>query len=165
MMRRYNRLLVAFYVLTDALLGMAAFALAYLLRFETPIADLIPVTKGQPPFGQYVNMLPFIAVLVPIAFHVQGSTACAAGARGSTTSSRCSSAASSRSCSGSSARCTSRPTTSPDELKDAGVYEVSQPVWALFLRHQRHLHVRARASSCAKRSSGDGGPASASSAC
>jgi Undecaprenyl-phosphate glucose phosphotransferase len=72
MMRRYNRLLVASYVLSDALIGVAAFALAYLLRFETWIADLIPVTKGQPPFEQYVNLLPFVAVLVPIAFHVQG---------------------------------------------------------------------------------------------
>ena len=72
MMRRYNRLLVAFYVITDALLGMAAFIIAYLLRFETWFADIIPVTKGQPPFGQYVNILPFLGVLVPLAFHVQG---------------------------------------------------------------------------------------------
>jgi Undecaprenyl-phosphate glucose phosphotransferase len=72
MMRRYNRLLVAFYVITDALLAMAAFVVAYLLRFESAIADIIPVTKGQPPFEQYVNMLPFVGLLVPLAFHVQG---------------------------------------------------------------------------------------------
>src|SRR5215216_4371498 len=72
MMRRYNRLLVAYYVLSDALFGGAAFTLAYLLRFETTLADLIPVTKGQPPFGQYVDMLPFIGLLVPIAFQMQG---------------------------------------------------------------------------------------------
>ncbi len=72
MMRRYNRLLVAFYVITDALLGMAAFVIAYLLRFETWIAEIVPVTKGQPPFGQYVNVLPLLGVLVPLAFHVQG---------------------------------------------------------------------------------------------
>jgi Undecaprenyl-phosphate glucose phosphotransferase len=72
MMRRYNRLLVAFYILSDALLAMAAFAIAYLLRFETWIAALIPITKGQPPFWQYVNLLPFMGILVPIAFHVQG---------------------------------------------------------------------------------------------
>ena len=72
MMRRYNRLLVAFYVVTDALLGMAAFVIAYLLRFETWFADFVPVTKGQPPFGQYVNVLPLLGVLVPLAFHVQG---------------------------------------------------------------------------------------------
>ena len=69
MMRRFNRLLVAFYVLSDALLGVVALVLAYLLRFES---GLIPVTKGYPPFEEYVHMLPFIAVLVPVSFHVQG---------------------------------------------------------------------------------------------
>ncbi len=69
MMRRYNRVLVAFYILSDAALGMVAFLLAYLIRFES---GLIPVVKNYPPFGQYVNMAPFIAIIVPIAFHVQG---------------------------------------------------------------------------------------------
>jgi Undecaprenyl-phosphate glucose phosphotransferase len=69
MMRRYNRLLVAFYVISDALLGVVALVLAYLLRFES---GLIPVTKGYPPFEQYLHMLPFVAVLVPVSFHVQG---------------------------------------------------------------------------------------------
>jgi Undecaprenyl-phosphate glucose phosphotransferase len=70
--RRYNRLLVIFYVLADAFGAMAAFVLAYLLRFETGLTDIIPVTKGQPPFEQYVSILPYIFVLTPIAFHVQG---------------------------------------------------------------------------------------------
>jgi exopolysaccharide biosynthesis polyprenyl glycosylphosphotransferase len=70
--KRYNRLLAILYVLADAIGAVAAFVLAYLLRFETPLTDIIPVTKGQPPFEQYVSMLPFIAVLVPIAFQVQG---------------------------------------------------------------------------------------------
>ena len=69
MMRRFNRLLVAFYVLSDALLGVAALVLAYLIRFES---GLIPVPKGAPPFEEYVQMLPAIAVLVPLSFHVQG---------------------------------------------------------------------------------------------
>jgi Undecaprenyl-phosphate glucose phosphotransferase len=69
MMRRFNRLLVAFYVLSDGILGVVALVLAYLLRFES---GLIPVTKGYPPFEQYVNLLPFVAVLVPVSFHVQG---------------------------------------------------------------------------------------------
>jgi Undecaprenyl-phosphate glucose phosphotransferase len=69
MMRRYNRLLVAFYVVTDALLAMVAVLLAYWLRFDS---GLIPVIKGYPPFEQYQRTLPFIAVLVPLAFHVQG---------------------------------------------------------------------------------------------
>jgi Undecaprenyl-phosphate glucose phosphotransferase len=67
--RRYNRLLVAFYVITDALLAVWAFVLAYGIRFES---GLIPVTKGYPPLEQYVHVLPFIAVLTPLAFQLQG---------------------------------------------------------------------------------------------
>jgi Undecaprenyl-phosphate glucose phosphotransferase len=67
---RHNRLLVAFHVLSDSLLGMTAFIIAYLLRFQT---GLIPVPKGTPPLSQYVlNVLPFIAVLVPLGFQLQG---------------------------------------------------------------------------------------------
>ncbi len=69
MVRRYNRLLVAFYVITDALLAIWAFVLAYGIRFES---GLIPVTKGYPPIEQYVNVLPFIAILTPLAFQLQG---------------------------------------------------------------------------------------------
>jgi Undecaprenyl-phosphate glucose phosphotransferase len=69
MVRRYNRLLVAFYVVTDALLAMWAFVLAYGIRFES---GLIPVFRGYPPFEQYLQLLPFIAVLTPLAFRVQG---------------------------------------------------------------------------------------------
>jgi len=72
MMRRFNRLLVLFYVLSDAMLGVCAFALAYLLRFHGPIAQVIPPVKGVPPFKWYIYMLPFVAALVPIAYHVQG---------------------------------------------------------------------------------------------
>ena len=69
MVRRYNRLLVALYVLSDALMAMWALVLAYGIRFES---GLIPVTQGYPPFEQYVNVLPFIAVLTPAAFQLQG---------------------------------------------------------------------------------------------
>jgi Undecaprenyl-phosphate glucose phosphotransferase len=71
MMRRYNRLLVAFFVIGDTLLGMAAFLCAYLLRFEV-LDHLLPIVKGTPPFGQYLRIAPFIGLLVPIAFQVQG---------------------------------------------------------------------------------------------
>ena len=69
MVRRYNRLLVVFYVVTDALLAMWAFVLAYGIRFES---GLIPVTKGYPPIEQYLNVLPFVAILTPLAYHLQG---------------------------------------------------------------------------------------------
>ena len=69
MVRRYNRLLIAFYVVTDALLAMWAFILAYGIRFES---GLIPVTKGFPPIDNYIKILPFVAVLTPLAFQLQG---------------------------------------------------------------------------------------------
>ena len=69
MVNRHNRLLVAFHVVTDALLGVSAFIVAYVLRFHT---GLIPVTKGVPPVEQYVIIVPFIALLVPFAFQLQG---------------------------------------------------------------------------------------------
>jgi Undecaprenyl-phosphate glucose phosphotransferase len=67
--RRYNRLLVALYVVTDALLAAWAFVLAYGIRFES---GLIPVIRGYPPIQQYLNILPFVAVLTPLAFQLQG---------------------------------------------------------------------------------------------
>ncbi len=69
MVRRYNRLLIAFYVLTDALLAVWAFILAYGIRFES---GLIPVTRGYPPIEQYLNLVPLVALLTPVAFQLQG---------------------------------------------------------------------------------------------
>ena len=69
MVRRYNRLLVALYVLTDALLAVWAFILAYGIRFES---GLIPVIRGYPPIEQYLHIVPFVAVLTPLAFQLQG---------------------------------------------------------------------------------------------
>jgi Undecaprenyl-phosphate glucose phosphotransferase len=69
MLSRHNRLLVTLYVASDALIAIAAFLLAYSLRFQT---GLIPITKGIPPLRQYINVLPFIAAVVPIGFHLQG---------------------------------------------------------------------------------------------
>jgi len=69
MVRRYKRALATYYVLSDALLGIAAFVGAYVFRFRL---DLIPVTKGVPPIGQYVNVLPFVGLLVPVAYYFQG---------------------------------------------------------------------------------------------
>ena len=68
-MIRHNRLLVAFHVVSDALLGLSAFVVAYALRFHT---GLLPVPKGVPPLRQYINVLPFIVVVVPLGFYLQG---------------------------------------------------------------------------------------------
>src|SRR5215472_6798190 len=69
MLSRHNRLLVTLYLLSDALIAMSAFILAYALRFHTGV---IPITKGIPPLGQYIDVLPFIAVVVPLGFQLQG---------------------------------------------------------------------------------------------
>ncbi len=130
MVRRHNRLLVAFYVLSDAILGISAFVLAYVLRFES---GLIPVTKGFPPFSQYVNVLPFIGVLGPFAYQVQGLYRLRRGRSrvddffavfvGSILAVVF----------GIIATLYFQAYYVPDELKDRGVYEVSQIVWAFFL--------------------------------
>ena len=68
-MIRHNRLLVTFHVFSDAFLGLTAFVLAYAVRFQS---GLIPITRGLPPLRQYLNVLPFVALIVPLGFHLQG---------------------------------------------------------------------------------------------
>ncbi|MBA3949914.1 MAG: undecaprenyl-phosphate glucose phosphotransferase [Acidobacteria bacterium] len=72
MLKRHNQLLIACHVIGDAVLAMAAFALAYSLRFNWPLEAIVPVTKGYPPFAQYLILMPFIGLLVPAAFQLQG---------------------------------------------------------------------------------------------
>ncbi len=130
MVRRHNRLLVAFHVATDAVLGMVAFILAYVVRFES---GLMAATKGQPPLEQYLNVLPFIAVVVPLGFHLQGLYRLRRGRSriddffnvlvGSIFAVGL----------GLVATLYFQAYWVPQELKDRGAYEVSQPVWAVFL--------------------------------
>jgi Undecaprenyl-phosphate glucose phosphotransferase len=68
-MVRHNRLLVAFHLVSDVVLALCAFNIAYAIRFHT---GLVPITKGTPPWSQYVNLLPFIMATVPLGFHLQG---------------------------------------------------------------------------------------------
>ena len=67
MVKHHNRLLITSYVITDSLMAMLAFSLAYLIRFES---GLIPVTKGFPSFTVYLNVLPAIGLLVPFSFQL-----------------------------------------------------------------------------------------------
>jgi len=130
MVKRHNRLLVAFYVCSDALLGMLAFLIAYFIRFDT---GLIPITKGYPPLAQYINILPFIGVLVPFAYHVQGLYRLRRGRSrvddffavfvGSILAVVF----------GIVATLYFQAYYVADELKDRGAFEVSQLVWAVFL--------------------------------
>jgi len=69
MLRRHNRLLVALHVIADFMTAIAAFAGAYLIRFET---GWFEINEGQPPFPRYLLLAPFIALLVVIVFQLQG---------------------------------------------------------------------------------------------
>ena len=130
MVKRYNRLLVAFHVLSDALLAVLAFVLAYALRFDS---GLIPVTKGVPPFSQYVNVLPFVALIVPAAYQFQGLYRLRRGRSrvddffavfvGSILAVLL----------GIVTTLYVQAYYVSDPLKDRGAFEVSQLVWALFL--------------------------------
>ncbi|MBI1875437.1 MAG: undecaprenyl-phosphate glucose phosphotransferase [Acidobacteria bacterium] len=130
MVKRYNRLLTAFFIVTDALAGIVALVIAYLLRFET---GLLPVTKGYPPFLQYVAIFPFIAIAVPLGFHLQGLYRLRRGRSrvddffgvlvGSIVAVMF----------GVVGTLYFQTYYVPDELKDRGAFEVSQPVWALLL--------------------------------
>ena len=69
-MTRQTRALIACHVVLDVTIGMASFALAYLARFELGVFE---ITKGQPPFTQYLVLMPFIGLLVVLAFHLTGA--------------------------------------------------------------------------------------------
>jgi Undecaprenyl-phosphate glucose phosphotransferase len=130
MVKRYTRWLVPLYVLSDAVLAVIAFVLAYVLRFDTGI---IPITKGLPPFSQYVNIFPFIALLVPFAYYLQGLYRLRRGRSrvddffavlvGSVLAVLL----------GVVSTLYVQTYVVTGELKERGAFEVSQPVWALFL--------------------------------
>ncbi len=130
MVRRWNRLLVAFYVVTDSLFGMIAFLLAYVIRFES---NLIEVTKGYPPLSQYVDLLPLIGLLVPFAFQFEGIYRLRRGRSriddffavfvGSILAVIL----------GVATTLYIQAYYVPEHLKDKGIYEVSQLVWGIFL--------------------------------
>src|SRR5262249_7862464 len=132
MMRRYNRLLVVFFVVTDALISGSSFALAYMLRFHW-LSGIIPVTKGYPQFEYYGRGLPFVMAILPLPFPVQGVYHLRRGRSrvddffavfvGSILAVVF----------GVGGTLYYNTYYVPDALKDLGAYEVSQLVWAFYL--------------------------------
>ena len=139
MVRRSNRLLVAFFVATDALLATWAFVLAYAVRFES---GLIPVTKGYPPIEQYLRVVPFVALLTPLAFHLQGVYRLRRGRSrvddffavfiGSILAVVF----------GVMSTLYFQAYFASGAAQASGAYQVSQLVWALFLALERGVHLR-----------------------
>ena len=54
----------------DAGIGVTMFLAAYWLRFET---GLIPAPKGQPPIESYLQLAPFIGLLLPFGLWLHGA--------------------------------------------------------------------------------------------
>ena len=69
-MTRRGRALVIGQLTTDGILGVTMFVVAYLARFE---AGLIATPKGQPPIEHYLQLAPFIGLLLPFGLWVQGA--------------------------------------------------------------------------------------------
>src|SRR5512145_998678 len=130
MVKRHNRLLVLFHVVTDAVLGMVAFLIAYVIRFDV---GLIPVTRGYPPLEQYLNVLPFIAAIVPLGFHLQGLYRLRRGRSRIDDFFNVLVGSIFAVVLGVVGTLYFQAYYVPDELKERGVYEVSQLVWGLFL--------------------------------
>jgi len=64
-----HRKTAGLYLFSDLFATLAAFFLAWLLRFEL---EIIPVTKNVPEFGPYLHLIPFIVALWPIVFYFHG---------------------------------------------------------------------------------------------
>ncbi|HVR06507.1 MAG TPA: hypothetical protein VMW75_00540, partial [Thermoanaerobaculia bacterium] len=69
MIRQRHRITSGIYLATDLAATLAAFAAAWLLRFELAV---IPLTKSVPSFGPYLYLLPFVLVLWPLVFYFHG---------------------------------------------------------------------------------------------
>ena len=117
-------------VVVDAVVGVGIFIVAYLLRFETAF---IATPKGQPALAYYVQMAPFIGLLLPFGLWVQGAYqlgrvrsrvddffAVLVGAIIAVVI-------------GLVGTLSYQAYVVPPEFKELGAYEVSRLVWALFL--------------------------------
>jgi Undecaprenyl-phosphate glucose phosphotransferase len=71
MLKFQTRVVVVTYVLSDVLATLAAWLLAYALRFHV-LSDVVPVTKGIPPLADYLLLLPLMALLWPTVLYFHG---------------------------------------------------------------------------------------------
>ncbi len=69
MIEKKHRALASIYLINDAVASNLAMLCAFFLRFQLQI---IPVTKGQQNFTTYLELLPIVTVVFPLAFAVQG---------------------------------------------------------------------------------------------
>ncbi len=74
MVRSKTRLLVAIHMAVDLCATVAAWLLAYYLRFEAPLVSaVIPASKGNPGLEMYLGILPLIVLLWPVVLYFHGT--------------------------------------------------------------------------------------------
>jgi exopolysaccharide biosynthesis polyprenyl glycosylphosphotransferase len=69
MIEQKHRALASVYLINDAVASNLAILFAWVLRFQLQI---IPVTKGQQQLAAYLELIPIITIVFPLAFAVQG---------------------------------------------------------------------------------------------
>ncbi len=69
MIRQRRQSIAILYLLGDLAGTVAAFFVAWLLRFEIQV---VPLTKDVPELGRYLELLPFILALWPVVFYFHG---------------------------------------------------------------------------------------------
>jgi len=69
MIQKKHKTLASIYLLFDALASNGAMLAAWFLRF---VVEVIPVTKGPQQIWTYINILPLVTLVFPLAFAVQG---------------------------------------------------------------------------------------------
>jgi exopolysaccharide biosynthesis polyprenyl glycosylphosphotransferase len=69
MIEKKHRALASILLVNDAVASNLAMIAAWFLRFSFQI---IPVTKGQQHFATYLQLLPIVTIVFPLAFAVQG---------------------------------------------------------------------------------------------
>ncbi|MBW2308150.1 MAG: undecaprenyl-phosphate glucose phosphotransferase [Deltaproteobacteria bacterium] len=69
MLKRYNQVFISCLIILDAVITAVSWLLSYFLRFHV---DIIPVTKGIPPFSLYLELVIYAVVIWGIVFRVMG---------------------------------------------------------------------------------------------
>lgn len=69
MIHQRQRIASAVHLAGDILATLAAFFGAWFLRFEV---EVLPLTKGTPEFGRYLELLPVVLLLFPVVFYFHG---------------------------------------------------------------------------------------------
>src|SRR5688572_21149319 len=73
MVKHQTRAVGAMFIAVDVACTLAAWVIAYWLRFQSEaVLGLLPAVKGVPPISRYLLLMPFLAVLWPSVMYFHG---------------------------------------------------------------------------------------------